>query len=92
MAHIRNDSFLDKTRREAIDLAVVGEAIRILKNRHCFHKAAFRRYLRESGLLVVVPDEVTPEWLHRIALGIAGEFARHRSQPTIAKSKSNIAN
>jgi hypothetical protein len=78
MAHIPNDNILSKFRREELDGAIVGEAIRILKNRHRFEKAAFRRYLNELGLFVAVPDEVTPEWVHQIALGIANEFVQSR--------------
>jgi hypothetical protein len=87
MTHIPNDNFLNKTRREKLDVAIVGEAIRILKNRHSYKPAAFQRWLTELGLFVAVPDEVTPEWVHRIALDVANDFVQSRAP----KSKSDIA-
>ena len=56
-----------------------GEAIRILKNRHCFNAAALRRHLDEYELFVAVPDEATPKWMHEVALSIADEFS-HQPQ------------
>jgi hypothetical protein len=87
MKSIADTGVISKARREELDLAIVGEAIRILKNRHCFKMNAFRRYLRDLGLFVAVPDQVTPEWVHRIALSIAHGFVQSRA----AEPKSNNA-
>ena len=79
MKRISAESFPGKARRQGVDVAIVGEAIRILKNRHCFNAAALRRHLDEFELFVAVPDEATPKWMHEVALSIADEFS-HQPQ------------
>ncbi len=58
------------------EVPIVAETVRILKNRHRFNEVAFRKYLKDAGWFVAIPDEVTPEWVHRVAESLAGEFTR----------------
>ena len=76
MKSIPDAELISKASRENIDVVVVSEAIRIIKNRHRFKKTAFRRWLRESEWLYILPDEVTPEWVHGAALSIVDDFVR----------------
>jgi|HubBroStandDraft_2_1064218.scaffolds.fasta_scaffold231639_4 hypothetical protein len=62
--------------RAEIDAAIVGQAVALLKTRNCFDETAFRQFLRDAGLVIVLPDEVTAKWLHRVAEGVASDFTR----------------
>ena len=59
----------------AIDLAIADETIKILKARGDYDEAALGDYIADVGMYIAVPDEITPEWVHRVAEQIADEFA-----------------
>jgi hypothetical protein len=62
--------------RGKVDLAIIGQAVALLKTRSCFDETAFRRFLKNAGLVVALPDEITSEWLREIAEGVASEFTQ----------------
>lgn len=66
--------------RQQTDVVIVTETVKILKSRGSFNQTAFLQYLNTAGWVVAVPDEVTPEWVHRIAEDLAGEFARWQAR------------
>jgi hypothetical protein len=57
------------------DVAIVTEAVKIVKSRGSFNQAAFLQYLDTAGWFVALPDEITPEWTHSVAEHLADEFA-----------------
>ena len=65
-------------RRKETGVAIVTETVKILKARDSFNEIAFHKYLNTAGW--IVPDEVTPEWVHRTAEDLAGEFARWQAR------------
>jgi hypothetical protein len=67
-------------RHQQTGVAIVTETVKILKARDSFNETEFFQYLDTAGLIVAVPCEVTPEWVHSIADHFAGQFARWQAR------------
>jgi hypothetical protein len=58
----------------AINRAIADETIKILEARGDYAEAALGDYIADAGMCIALPDEITPEWVHRAAEQIADEF------------------